>query len=436
MTKKKQNSKPGMIDMSECFAPHGDLSGITYPPLPVDARSASRKRDKDEIPSSTVWTYHAGPCEPSHIATSPALFSFEEYQERRDAHNVTARAHAESQTMEEDNVGFEAKNCDKPRKRRRTRKTATETRVQVTTPDHLRQLGTIVTSKHGYFTLTHRPRLLTIGKFFAYRALPDKQIQILTRIEPFVTEQLLTQELIPRLNRTKRMASLRLIDWLVVDYAREKDVGYMIQTRAESVLSVDVHALYNEWLSLWRKRNYDVCRRRIRIYFTVQGQTYSTSVAQLHFFSMANEYGILQYVERYRALIRAHMDACTKTMSVKKFRMLHKGQRFKRCSLAGQCRPRAFAIHGSNTVMFQSESEPSCAPDDMEAAIAAPECATLPVDEPVSGQEPCVSNKSESASCSDFDDDSDSDSDSSSGDDDEDEDVEDVDASEDDEDDD
>jgi hypothetical protein len=209
--------------------------------------------------------------------------------------------------------------------------------------------------------LVPRPRVLEMGPFFSYKPIPDKQVRLLAWLVsarraqdgmPTLNTGFLTRHLLPRLNRVSNI-SLRLIDWLVVDYARDKRVAYRRFFPAENVFKVVVvYRQYALWSSWWRRRHYDVFRRRHRIYFQVDGETYSTTVAQLHFFYMAEQYGFLEYAERNRDAIEAHMQAALKASADAKAAAASKGEAYHRKPLVGRAPPVAYAMSGEFTVQF------------------------------------------------------------------------------------
>jgi hypothetical protein len=169
------------------------------------------------------------------------------------------------------------------------------------------------------WVLVPQPVLLQVGIFRVYKPLPPQQLTLLRRLVdlrvpgkdgtsvPVIDTEFLKNHLVPRLNRD-HPASLRTLDWLVVDYAREKGVAYT-WTVFGTPRVVVVHHEYTQYLAVHRRRHFDVFRRRHRVYFDVDGQTYSTTAAQLHFFHIAFNLGFLQYAERASADIKAHMKA-------------------------------------------------------------------------------------------------------------------------------
>ena len=166
------------------------------------------------------------------------------------------------------------------------------------------------------WVLAPNPVVLSVGLFRAYRKLPVQQEQLLRKlvgyraldgVSPAIDQDFLKTHLVPRLNR-HHPASLRTLDWLVVDYAQEKGVAYTWTVFGVPRVVV-VHVEYIEFLATHRRRHFDVFRRRHRVYFDVDGETYSTTAAQLHFFYIAYHFGILQYAEVAAKDIKAHMKA-------------------------------------------------------------------------------------------------------------------------------
>lgn len=75
------------------------------------------------------------------------------------------------------------------------------------------------------------------------------------------------------MNAQLQPVSLRLLDWLVTNYAKEHKVYYM-NTCQEGMAKADdpfdVHTSYRSWLKSYRKTNFDPFRRGKRFYFDGQ----------------------------------------------------------------------------------------------------------------------------------------------------------------------
>lgn len=218
------------------------------------------------------------------------------------------------------------------------------------------------------WTLIDRPIRFSRGIFFSYAPIPRKQEDLLRiMLEDKTTpidEKFLREELAPRLRRTHPV-SLRLLDWLVVDYSLEKGLAYRryVPTLKRSIIVV-MHALYSSWLRKWRRRQLDPFRRRHRIYFRLDNKTYSTTVAQLHFFYMARLFGFLDYAAQHLEEILPHMkEVISETKDVKE-QAKKDGVAYRRKPLVAKARPKAFIAEGRFTLYFGLEGTGELAPGE------------------------------------------------------------------------
>ena len=197
-----------------------------------------------------------------------------------------------------------------------------------------------------------RPRLHAAGVFFSFTMLPPKHLDLLRALlkDPAcpLTEAFLRTELIPRLNR-EHTVSLRALDWLMVDYACENNVAYLWPDAAGTLRVVNVHDKYARLLKCWRRRRFDCFRRRHRIYFELDGKTFSTTVAQLHFFFVAHAYGFLEYTRQHLAQIDAHMkETLTRNQQTKRAQ----ANASKRQALVHKARPCMLVSNVPSTMSF------------------------------------------------------------------------------------
>ena len=171
--------------------------------------------------------------------------------------------------------------------------------------------------------LVERPRLAVAGPFYAFAPVPAKHVELLRHLladpDTPLCDGFYRRELVPRLNRTHPV-SLRVLDWFMVDYAQAHKVAYMYPVRGRLEL-VDVHDKYSRLLKCWRRRRFDCFRRRHRVYLDLDGVSYATTVAQLHFFYVAHMYGFLEYTRLHLAEVDAHMkDTFARAAAVKRKR--------------------------------------------------------------------------------------------------------------------
>jgi hypothetical protein len=105
--------------------------------------------------------------------------------------------------------------------------------------------------------------------------------------------------------------SLRILDWFVVSYSREKETRYLINERV-----FDVHASYKDQLNAFSKHHFDPFRRKNHVvlnhkHHEISGITETnlqTCIGQLVFFRWCFENKILEYVERHYDEILLHLQ--------------------------------------------------------------------------------------------------------------------------------
>lgn len=107
--------------------------------------------------------------------------------------------------------------------------------------------------------------------------------------------------------------SLRLLDWFVTNYAKEKQVSYYI---SEDSL-FNVHLSYKDKLKGSTKKKLDPFKRGSRTIFRykecnkdgdITKKQFETTVAQQNFFKWAIENGVIAYVSAHFDDIEAHMN--------------------------------------------------------------------------------------------------------------------------------
>ena len=97
--------------------------------------------------------------------------------------------------------------------------------------------------------------------------------------------------------------SLRMLDWLVTNYARKVNIHY----DERGGQNFNVFLSYKTQLRAYSKRRFDPFKRRERVRFCAKGQTLVTTVAQLNFFRWAIEHGVVDYAKKHLRDIEADM---------------------------------------------------------------------------------------------------------------------------------
>ena len=115
--------------------------------------------------------------------------------------------------------------------------------------------------------------------------------------------------------------SLRLIDWLVTNYAKKHNVSYM----TKSGRHVIVYLAYKAHLKAYSKKMFDPFCRWKRIQFLGM----NTTVGQLNFFEWAIQDDVLDYLDEHFDDIQRDMDECSTVIVPKE-----DGERRKRHELS------------------------------------------------------------------------------------------------------
>jgi hypothetical protein len=104
--------------------------------------------------------------------------------------------------------------------------------------------------------------------------------------------------------------SLRLIEWLVINYSKSRDIIYSLDDDE----FFNIHQSYKNMLKSYSKKMFDTFRRHERVYLEcpyVPGGTLETTVAQLTFFKWAIDNKVLDYAIKHKSEIKEHMDKNT-----------------------------------------------------------------------------------------------------------------------------
>lgn len=97
--------------------------------------------------------------------------------------------------------------------------------------------------------------------------------------------------------------SLRLLDWLVTNYAKKHNISYLTTSGRD----VNVYLRYKANLRAYSKKMFDPFCRWKKIQFLGM----NTTVGQLNFFHWVLEDEVLEYLEANYDAVQADMDACS-----------------------------------------------------------------------------------------------------------------------------
>jgi len=100
--------------------------------------------------------------------------------------------------------------------------------------------------------------------------------------------------------------SLRLLDWLVTNYAKKHNISYMTTTSRD----VNIYLRYKANLRAYSKKMFDPFCRWKKIQFLGM----NTTVGQLNFFNWILEDEVLDYLEANYDAVQKDMDECSTTI--------------------------------------------------------------------------------------------------------------------------
>ncbi len=98
--------------------------------------------------------------------------------------------------------------------------------------------------------------------------------------------------------------SLRVLDWLVTNYAKKRNIVYQTSVKGREV-TFNMFLEYKSQLKAYSKRHFDPFSRRERVCF----RGVNTTCGQLNFFKWAMQYGVLDYAQRHHDEIEQDMLA-------------------------------------------------------------------------------------------------------------------------------
>lgn len=113
--------------------------------------------------------------------------------------------------------------------------------------------------------------------------------------------------------------SLRVLDWFITHYAKEKNIVYWIdpatltlyQSPAANLKKIHVYLDYRAQLKSYSKFFFDPFRRHERISFILQTRpikTIETTIGQLNFFRWVFQNNILGFVRLHKEAIEEHIS--------------------------------------------------------------------------------------------------------------------------------
>lgn len=108
-------------------------------------------------------------------------------------------------------------------------------------------------------------------------------------------------------NKDTEVPSLRVIEWLVTNYARDKAVEYEL---SEETAPINLYTSYREHLDFYSKRMFDPFARRAKTTLSFGDRHIDTTPGQMNFFRWAISNGVVDYAIRHQDSIRKDLPKC------------------------------------------------------------------------------------------------------------------------------
>ena len=135
---------------------------------------------------------------------------------------------------------------------------------------------------------------------------PPMQISRLKHISHHFTAHYLKTIVKPLVCEGKPV-SLRVVDWAAINYSKQYPICYVVSDANGNQSMFSMNRSYQQWLKTWRRRAFDIFRRKERIFFEVDGTTIETTVAQLNFILWMKLNNVLEWCAQNKTEIEQNM---------------------------------------------------------------------------------------------------------------------------------
>jgi hypothetical protein len=136
--------------------------------------------------------------------------------------------------------------------------------------------------------------------------IQSKEQMVLQRLSGFYSKPEVLES-VRKIITSESKISLRLLDWLVTNYAKKNNISYLTKKDGRHVI---VYLSYKSNLRAYSKKMFDPFCRGKKIHFMGM----STTVGQLNFFQWMIEDEVLQYLEDNYDAVQHDMDECSTTI--------------------------------------------------------------------------------------------------------------------------
>lgn len=111
-----------------------------------------------------------------------------------------------------------------------------------------------------------------------------------------------------RQDKDSPRVSLRILDWLVTNYAKKHNIVYLVPGEDGVQVTFNMFLEYKSQLKAYSKRFFDpFCRRERLDFVDADGNAFHSTVGQLNFFRWALLHGVVDYGTRHNHAIEEDM---------------------------------------------------------------------------------------------------------------------------------
>lgn len=170
---------------------------------------------------------------------------------------------------------------------------------------------------------------------------------LVERLRVFFTAERIRTTLLPLINQDSQV-SLRLLDWLCVNYSKNRNI---MCCGTDGVLR-NIHNDYKLTLSVYRRSSFDPFRRKLRSTVRVDDDVYITTLAQCNFVYWAYEHGILDYAITNLSAIEADMNSFSHRHRLHLRELKKNGIKHRRSNLTETAHSDCRVYHKTSRVNF------------------------------------------------------------------------------------
>lgn len=173
---------------------------------------------------------------------------------------------------------------------------------------------------------------------------------LMVSLSKFYSSKSNIQKILPIISG-KSNISLRLLDWFVTNYSKKTSTIITLSNKENNVVHFNVYLSYRSQLKAYSKQQFDPFRRRDRINFYYEKDSFlETTIGQLNFFKWVIQNNILEYIDQHNEEIEKDMISIQKRQGVESSTPVVKGK--KRLELSKSFLKNMNTFSGSRTISF------------------------------------------------------------------------------------